>query len=305
MALTILNQIITMLLIMAIGVLCYKVKIITKKGMKELSDLLLMVVNPIVIFISYQRSYEPRLLKNLFISMALSFLTYAIMILCSGFLFPKKRENYGIERFASIYSNCGFFGIPLVGTVLGLEGVFYLTAYITAFNLLVWTNGICLIKGGEIKRKELCKSVLNPNIIAVILGFALFILNISLPEQIFSGIKFVGDMNTPLAMIVAGITLAQSDLGRIFMQKSIYYVGFVRLLLFPIVTMSILQIFPVPEIIRNVILIAVSCPVGATITLFTIKFDKNTEYAASLYAVTTILAAITMPLIIMLSEFIG
>ena len=71
------------------------------------------------------------------------------VMLVGAYLFIRPREgsNTEIERFSSIYSNCGFMGIPLVNAMFGMEGVFCLTAFITVFNLTVWTHGVILITG--------------------------------------------------------------------------------------------------------------------------------------------------------------
>ena len=62
----------------------------------------------------------------------------------------KEGKDTAIERFSSVYSNCGFMGIPLVNAMFGSEGVFYLTAFITVFNILAWTHGIIIISGEKI-----------------------------------------------------------------------------------------------------------------------------------------------------------
>ena len=148
MAQTILNQTIIMLILIMVGVLCAKLRLISSNTNKELSQFVLQVVNPVVIFMSYQKDYEARLVKNLLLTFAFSVLAFAVMI-AVAYLFIRKKEDRHteVERFSAIYSNCAFMGIPLMSALFGDEGVFYLTAFITVFNLVIWTHGVITISG--------------------------------------------------------------------------------------------------------------------------------------------------------------
>ena len=138
MAITILNQTIIMLILIMLGIICAKTRIISDESNKDLSKFVLQVVNPVVIFMSYQTDYHFNLVKNLLITFGLSLVSYGIMI-AAAYIFVRRKEDREteIERFSAIYSNCGFMGIPLINALFGMEGVFYLTAFITVFNLIV------------------------------------------------------------------------------------------------------------------------------------------------------------------------
>lgn len=125
MSLTILKQTIIMLILITVGILCSKTKIISKESNKDLSKFVLQVVNPVMIFMSYQTDYKPELVKNLLLTFVLSLGAYAVTILLVYLLIPsKKGREIEVERFSAIYSNCGFMGIPLVNALFGMEGVF-------------------------------------------------------------------------------------------------------------------------------------------------------------------------------------
>lgn len=129
------NQLLKMLFIMLLAYFCYKIGLITQEGNRTLSNLLLMIVNPCLIITVYQVPYDARLLRGLFLSFAAALVAHLIGILIAHFLLPSSRSpEYAIERIAAVYSNCGFIGIPLINSVLGSDGVFYLTAYLTVFT---------------------------------------------------------------------------------------------------------------------------------------------------------------------------
>ena len=89
-AVTVFNQILIMLFIMIVGSICYKIKLINKEMNKYLSDLVLMLVNPLVIFLSYQREFEDTLLQGLLISLLLATITHVLAIIIAKRIIRKK-----------------------------------------------------------------------------------------------------------------------------------------------------------------------------------------------------------------------
>lgn len=303
LALTAFNQIIVMFILLIIGMFCYKINLIDKEMSKKLSDVVLLLVNPMVILISYQRKFEATLLSGLLISLGLALATHLVAILISIILLRKKSTDLAIERFSVIYSNCGFIGIPIVNGIFGSEGVFYLTAYMTIFNLVVWTHGMVSISG-RYDKKSIIKAILSPAVISVFVGFILFVCRIKLPMMIGRPIAYIADMNTPLAMLVAGVTIAQTNIIKIFGRPRAFYISLIKLIIIPIGMLLLFQMFDIPKIILLTSILATACPTGATINLFSLRYDKNYIYASELFAITTILSLLTIPFVMIIANLI-
>ena len=204
-----------MVFLLLVGAVVYKTGIIDAAANKKVSNFLLMVISPALIISSYQMEYDVRLLQELLMTFALSAVSFAATILfCKIVLHSKAGVDSPVEKMAVIYSNCGFIGIPLINGILGAEGVFCMTAYTTVFNVLVWTHGVILMSGGgeKVRMRDMWKNLVTPAMIAVVIGITLFLTGVQLPAVIGNPISSVGDMNTPIAMIVAGINLAQGNL---------------------------------------------------------------------------------------------
>lgn len=298
----ILTQVAVMFIIIAVGFICGKTRLITEEGVRQLSDLTLKLVNPILIFVTYQTDYDSELLKGLLWALLLSVITHTVSILLITFLIPDKagRET-GIERVASVYSNCGFMGIPLIGAIFGGEGIIYVTAYMTIFNLLVWTHGLMEVKG-ERNFRSLLFVLKSPVIIAIFLGIICFVLRLRLPEIVLTPLDHIGSMNTPLAMLVAGATISRTSLIGAVKKPRIYWICALKLLILPIVGMLILMLFPLPRVVVTTVILASACPAAATGTLFAVSCGKNAAYASELFAMTTLLSCATLPVIAFLSE---
>lgn len=317
-----LNQILIILVIIIIGFLCYKTKLIDDRTNSKLSDILLMLVNPMVILVSYQQKFSIELLNGLLLSFLFAILTHLFSILVSYQVFRKKRKKktmeegetrlewveYSdavVERISIIYTNCGFMGIPLVNGVFGSEGVFYVTAYITIFNVFLWTQGVIMMTGSKgLGLKDLLKKLISPTIIAIIIGILLFLFQIKLPSIMFQAFDYIAQLNTPFAMLIAGVTIGKTNIKDILKNYRIYVVAIIRLLLIPILLLLIYSRFPINEVVLVTSVLMAACPSAATGILFSIRYEKNAIYASELFAVTTILCCITIPLVVSIAELL-
>jgi len=302
---TILRQTIVMLMLIMVGVLCSKTKLISKSTNKELSGFVLQVVNPAMIFMSYQTDYRSELVENLLLTFVFSVAAVVVNIISAYVLIrDKKGRETQIERFSAIYSNCGFMGIPLVNALFGMEGVFYLTAFITVFNIFVWTHGIILISG-ERDMKKVIKVFYSPTIIAIVLGLVTFFLRLRLPSEPSRALSYIGELNTPMAMIVSGVTIADTNVAKLLKKPSVYYVAALRLLVIPVILSAILSNIPMDEKVRITVIVAAAAPPAAMCTLQCVRYGKNSLYASEIFAFGTILSIATLPAIVRLTEFIG
>ena len=295
------EKIIEMFIIMIGGFIAYKTKLIDSSTTKKMSDLLLMLISPLLIFQSYQIDFDMEHFIGLLWTFFASSITFVIMIVLAGFIFRGKDEKMPVEKVGAIYSNCGFIGIPLVDGILGTQGVFYLTGYITIFNILVWTNGVWLMTGGG-GLKSAWKNLVSPSIIAVFIGIFCFLLQLRLPEIISEPIQMTADMNTPLAMIIAGANLAQADLKNSLKNKRLYFVCFIRLIVFPAVCAIALYLMHLEFQIAFTVFIASACPAGAMTIMFAERYGRDARYASEIFTVTTILSAVTIPLLSMVTS---
>lgn len=316
------KQIIIMFLLVGVGFMCGRTKIIDKQTNSKLSSFVLDIVNPVLIFMSYQQAFDIELLKGLGLSIGLGLCSYALIFAVLALLFRKNGTDEAVvAKFAAVYSNCGFMGIPLIRGLFGAEGVLYMTGYLTVFNIFVWTHGLTLFSKGK-TALSVRKIITSPSIIAIILGIISYVTGFRLNEipagikvfslPLYSILSFVGelfssaaqyiaDCNTPLAMICAGVTISLTDIRQHIQNKNVYLAIGLRLLVCPLLFWVIFRFFAIPETVFMTVLIASGCPAAATGTMFALKFNNNAEMSAVIFASTTILSAMTLPLLVMLA----
>lgn len=297
----ILFRILIMAILIAVGVTCYKTKIITNDINRGLSDIALKVATPALLISSFQRELSAERLSRLGYAAVLAVIAVALAVVI-GYVAVRRGKNapkndngkLSIERFSAIYSNCAFMGIPLINGLYGEEGVFYLTAFYAIFNIAVWTHGVVMMKG-ETGVKQVAKALASPAIIGIIIGALLFFFGIMLPDFIKQTLDYAGAMTTPLGMLVAGTAIAQSDLLKALRKGKIYWICTLRLIIIPISTIGLFMLLPFDETVMGITIAAAACPTATICTMFAISYNKDSLYAGEIFAVSTILSALTLP----------
>ena len=302
MFILIFEQLVKMFSIMLLAILCYKIKLVNQEGNKTVSNLLLLVVNPLVIITTYQTDYKPELVRGLLISFGAAVLCHIVGIIVTTLLIrPKGSPDANIERYNAMYSNCGFIGIPLISSVLGSNGVFFLSAYIVVFNLFSWSHGVVLMEK-KFSWENVRKGLRAPMVTATIIAVLLFFFRIRFPDVVLDSMNYVADMNTPLAMMVAGFSVAQTDILKMCTKLRVYFSCFLKLVLIPVIMIFLLKIIPLPRDVAMTALIACACPAATTGTMMAIRYRQNYTYSSEMFALSTILAVATIPLIVLLAE---
>ena len=295
---TVLGKIISIFIIMLVGVLCYRVGIIDNNTKEKLSRLSTLIVNPILIFMSFQMEYDAGLLKNMGILFGLAVGSYLISIGLAHFLL-KEKDGYdlAVEKFAVTYTNCGFIGIPLGYAMFGSIGVIYATVFVATFHIFCWTHGILLLDTSGFQLKKL----VNPCIIAVFGGIICFIFQIKIPGSIAFAMDSIADMNTPLAMLLSGAIMTQLNFKEVLTKRRLFFVALLRLIVSAGLFCLLLRFLPIDDQMRTVAAVTAACPAGAMTITMAIMYEHDDHYATELFTVTTLLSILTMPLCMLIA----
>ncbi len=293
-----------MFIILLLGVILAKVGILDENTTKKLGNVLLFLVVPCIIISNYQIDFSTELMQGWLWTIGLAIFIFVFAILFSRAIlsFGKCRDK-DIERLSIIYPDSGYIGLPLVSALFGAEGIFYVMAFNTVFNIFLWTQGVSLMNKKQ-SFKAVVRNLCTPAIIAVIFGIILFLGQIRLPEILNSPIDAIASMNMPLAMLVAGATVSSNSVKDILKDKRIYYISFLILFALPLLFMLICGALPIPTLPYFVVLIMCACPAGTSAMLFALRYDRDSRYASQILAFTTVLCIITIPVILMIQGLI-
>lgn len=294
----VLRQSIIMFVYMAIGGLLFKKGLITKEGSKSLANLLLYAVLPCVVVKSFCVARTPERMSGLLVSFlaALGILLLAMAV--SHLLFKKNP----IDDFGAAFSNAGFMGFPLVAAVQGSEAIFYAAGFVALLNALQWTYGQSLISGDPSYRSP--KAILkNPLVLSLLLGLLIFCFELPVPAIASDLLAALAALNAPLAMVILGVYLAQTDAKTLFNDPHLYVVAAARLVLIPLLTAWMLKLLPAQyAAITTTLVIVAAAPIGSNVAVYAQKLGKDYAYAVRGVCLSTLLSAITMPLLMLFAN---
>ncbi len=303
------NQVFIMFLLIAVGYVLYRIRMVDEQTTDHLTKILLYIVTPSVIIQTYQVDYTKEKGQELLLALGLSAVAMAIGVVISFLVYIKKnRESWDVEQFAVCFSNTGFMGIPLVTAIMGVSGIFYSNTYMMVFQFMCWTFGLYIMRrgaGDTLKPKELVRIILNPTVLCIVVGIALFFVQIRLPKPVGAALDYLASMNTPLAMLVSGMCMAKVDMVRAVARVRNYYILFLKLLMIPLGIILAFRILPGADNIKLAILIVAACPTATNTMLFANLNGRDVGTASSLFTLSTLCSIITLPLVILLYSVLG
>lgn len=295
----IMNNVISLFLIILVGVYGVKRNIISKEIQDGLIDLLMDITLPLLVINSFSMSFDGEMKGNLWRCLLYSALIFIIVgIISYILLIPiKDKGKKRVLQFANVFSNCGFVGFPLINNIYGAEGVVYTSIFNMFFNVLVWTYGVMLYTD-KINIKDMKKVLLTPGIISVFIGLPLLIFDVQLPDIIYNSFELVGGMTTPLSMIIIGCILAKVDLKSAFKDITVYYEIVIRLLIIPIFLIVIAKVVGENNVLINTMIILEAMPAATMTSIMADKYSNSSDYSAIIVFSTTLFSLITFPLIL-------
>jgi len=183
--------------------------------------------------------------------------------------------------------------------------VFYIVPMAALINIIQWTYGVKLITG-EKAAVSWRNIVFSPLIISCCIGLTLFFtgLGARMPVLLTNVLSGLSAINGPLAMIIVGVYMAQTKLRPMLSTPSLYALSAVRLLLIPAVMLPVCLLLPAAQDIKMTLMICSAAPVGINVAVYSQLFGRDYGYACRSIALCTIFSIVTMPLVVVVTEWL-
>ena len=316
---TVLIAVISLILLAVPAFILNKMKLLPEKASEVLSTIVLYGCQPALVFMSFQgKEFDSSIAMNMLIVAGIAFAVHLIMFAVVKIFVRGDDAKLRCVRAASVFGNCAYMGVPFLQTLYGTsaswgEIMIYTAVVLTVFNILNWTLGVYLVTG-SMKNVSLKKIILNPTIIAIILGFVLFVtvkvplVNLAIEgstlDMILTNLantfNFLGDTVTPLAMFVVGIRLSNLELKKLFCDKWAYVTSFLKLIVCSLITILIIAFLPISMEVKNTLFFLLSMPCATSTALFAVQFGADGDSASIYVLLSTVLSIAIIPLMYML-----
>lgn len=301
--LSILNQMLSLFCIGVIGYVMYKVKILDDASTVRFTKLILNITLPAQIVTSFMNSRGVISNKTVFYVFGVTLLCYLIPALIGAVFVLAARapkQQRGLYLFMHLFANVGFMGFPVISTIFGDEGMIYAVIFNVVFNVLVYSLGIVLIGNNRETVGFQPKLLLNIPFIAALISIILFFTPIQFPTAVMNAFDYLGNVTTPVAMLILGCTIAAMPIKELFDDWRVYLFAAVRLAVVPLAVMMALKLIGVKDpLIAGVMIVLTAMPVATNTTMLAIEYGGDLQLASKGIFFTTILSVITIPMIAM------
>ena len=304
-SLLLMEQIIQLFLMIFMGFVIVKARLLKSEDSRVLSVIVLYLIVPCVIINAFQVDYTKDTVQGLLIALAASVLTQIVLLIVIS-VFGKLIHLNEVEVASIYYSNSGNLIVPIVTFILGKAWVLYGCVFMSVQLVFLWTHCKKIISREA--SYDWKKIVLNINMISIVIGVILFFTRIHLPSDINSTLSAVGSMIGPASMIVTGMLFAGMDFKQIFANKRVYFVSFFRLIIVPVIALFLIKCSQLSTFSSNgnklmlIVFLAIITPSASTVTQMCQVYENDSQYASAINVVTTLLAIVTMPLMVMLFQ---
>lgn len=297
----VLQQMLVLFSMMSVGFALRRQGVLDQKGNGLLTRLILDVALPAAIITGVAGAPGERENAHLFYVIGLAFLLFFLFCLVAipaTWLMRPKREDFGALASVALFPNIAFMGFPLMMALYGPESMFYGVLVNLVFNVFALSIGVKLLAGSQAKMS--LKLIFNIAMNASLVGIALFVLNITLPPVINIPMTHLGNMLTPLGMLLLGSILGGMDLKSVFSGWRIYAASFVKLLVVPVVVYLVLiQITDNVLMIGSMVIMS-AVPTAPRTAMLAVRFGGNTELVSQGIFISTILSIAAFPLLFLL-----
>lgn len=294
-------------LMMFLGFIIVKTRVVQSEDSLVLSKISLYVIMPCVIIQAFQVEFNKEVRDGLLLAFIVSLVIHIVLLILAE-IGKRLFSLNAVELASMIYSNAGNLIIPLVIGVIGDEWVIYTSAFLSVQLIFIWTHGNCLFTREQ--KNDWKKILLNPNMIAVYIGFVLLFGGWKFPVIIQDTMGSVSGMIGPISMMITGMLVAGMPVRKVVGNKRIYLIAFLRMIVCPALILVLIKISGVEKLVKNgdqillITFLATMTPAASTITQFAQIFKKDPEYASAINILTTLLCIITMPIFVALYGWI-
>ena len=297
------SQILVILIYVAVGFGAGKARLILPAQRKYLSGLCSNLILPFTILSASSQEVGGREIGNILIAFAFTFAAYILATGATLLVCRARRATPGMTAAATgllTYSNCTFLGLPLCRALFGDMAVLYNASALIAYNVLFFSIQYSLFTGGGVK----LKNMLNASLLSTFGLILMLALKLHFPAPVQTVCAGIGNMITPLSLMIIGVMLSESAIVAILREKKSYLIAVLRNLGIPFASLLLLRLLPLDSESRLCVLVYLACPCATLTSIYAIKCDKEPMFCAHTVLLSTLLFAATLPIIIIVGQMV-
>ena len=301
---TVLQLSVRLLLFIAAGYIGRRTRAIGDGFDKLLSRFIMAIPLPCMVISSFQIDYSVDKLLTAPALVALS-AGSMIFVFAAVFLLTVRIQDKAIRktvRFSLIFTNFTFVGFAVVRELYGADGFFNYVIFTLPIRMVFYGGAsVMLGRGGErVDVRETLRRFFCEPVIAVLLGFVIYAFQIPLPSVLSSTVETIGNMASPLGLMLCGVIIADADFRSALRHPSVLAVTACRLLVVPAVMVCLYWLLGVKHEVLRTTVYYFAMPVASLTPTFLLRYDPEAEEARTvagyMVVVSTLICVLTIPL---------
>ena len=287
------SQIAILILIMT-GFVLTKLGLVNSQFRKQLTDLVICFIMPCNIIKSFLMKLDMQVLQAGLAVLVLSALIQLLSFVAGKLLYPRAEPRRRCSlQYATMISNSGYLGNPIMESLYGAQGVLYASLYSIPQRIMMWSVGLACFTGSNGKG-VLKKTLTHPCIIASVTGLVLMVTQVQLPTWLDKPLTMMANCSTGLSMIVIGGILAEASPRQMFNMTALRY-SLIRLIILPLIVMAGCLCAGVDRAVVEAVTVLVGMPAPMTTAMLASKYGGDEELAVSMVFLSTVLSIATIP----------
>ena len=295
-----LTKMLILLFAIAMGYLANRRGFLNAEINRKLTDMVLEITLPLMIVGSVITGDELPARSVILSTLKVAVVFYGMAILAAlvvARLLGGTPGQRGVGRCALVFPTMIFIGYPMVVAVFGPEALLYAVILTLPYDILAYTVGALMLGG---KAGVDWKQLTSPCVVAAVLALILALCRVQLPTVAGELMNFVGNITGPLSLLVVGSLLAELPIGKVFADVRLWALTAVRLLVLPALLWLILRNMELAPLVLGVAVLEMAMPAGVGGVMLSMKYHGDTNYMAQLVFFSTLLAMITVPIVVSL-----
>lgn len=295
-----LSKVLELELIMVALILCgitlRRKGVITDAGRDCITDIMMQLILPCNIFLSFQMDVEPDVFRKFGTTMTISLLIMIGVAVLGRLCYAHKPESQAkVFRYGLVNSNALFIGLPMIQSLLGDPGVIQQNMYMIFVRIFCWSYGLSLYTGEKADwRKSTKKLLTHPCMIATVLGLAVMLSGITLPAVVQRVCGYCSNCLMAMSMLLIGSILAQIEVRKSF-RGDVWLFSLLRLVILPELVYLGCRLFAVDSIVTATCVLMAGMPAASLTAVLAARYRGDEELGSLIVTVSTLLSIVSIP----------
>ena len=275
-----------------------KAGVIKREYSGLLSGLCVYIFLPCNVFKTFASRFTMEYLTEKYYFILVSALTIVVIALAAHFLsglFSKSGFQRDVYKYSLTIPNYGYMGYALAESLYGGGALLDLMMFAFPTSIYTYTVGYCMLT----KRKLTPKRLLQPVIIAMLLGCVAGLWGVKIPGTIEEILGKSAACMAPISMILTGITISEFSVKALFGNGKLYIVTALRLLVIPCTVAGALKLLGLEQAIVPALMMY-AMPCGLNTIVFPKLIGEDCKVGAGLACISSVLACVTIPICVSL-----